>query len=193
MKFSNKEIRDLTISIIVLALAFTGFNLKALPLTLVIIVAVFASHEILGHKFFAQRYGCEAEYKMWILGLGLGILTGIFGGFVFAAPGAVYISSFSKDKFAFTINRITKKEYGIISLSGPLVNVIIGSVCLVLSFLYYPLFFGTIAKISFLLAFFNMLPIGPLDGGHVLAWNKYVWLVMIACSFGLYYISSLSG
>ncbi|MCD6434530.1 MAG: site-2 protease family protein, partial [Candidatus Diapherotrites archaeon] len=36
------------------------------------------------------------------------------------------------------------------------------------------------AYINFFLAFFNLLPVPPLDGSKVIVWNKFVWLITIA-------------
>ena len=42
------------------------------------------------------------------------------------------------------------------------------------------LIIGQGITINLWLALFNMLPLGPLDGGKVLAWNAAVWGVVIA-------------
>jgi len=85
-------------------------------------------------------------------------------GFVFAAPGAVYIWK----------EHLTRKENGIISLAGPLMNVVLAGV-----FFYLMPFLGSIASIGFyvnlFLAGFNLLPISPLDGSKVYAYNPVVW------------------
>ena len=74
--FSRKELKDLFVSVIVLSLAFSSFNIEALPLTIFIVLAVFISHEM-SHKFIAQHYGFSAHYRMWTLGLLLGLISAV--------------------------------------------------------------------------------------------------------------------
>lgn len=179
--FTKNEIRDLIISIFVLALAFSTFKIENLISTIFIVLVVFLSHEILGHKFVAQHFGCDAEYKVWPLGLALGLITAL-GGFVIAAPGAVYISPYKKD-FAFRVSHLTRRQYAIISLAGPLINIILAISLLLANFVYPLGLFVTTASISFFLAFFNLLPIPPLDGSKIMSWNLKVWLLVTAIAF----------
>ena len=122
--FTRNEIRDLIISVFVLALIFSSFDLGLLLITLFVVIVVFLSHE-LSHKFLAQHYGFDAEYRMWTMGLLLGLITALIpGGLVFAAPGAVRISPYKKG-FAFKVARLSRKKYALISLAGPLINIIL--------------------------------------------------------------------
>jgi Zn-dependent protease len=185
---SKIELRDLLISVVALALAFSQFNLSAFPSFLFIIVLVFVFHE-LAHKYTAQRYGCFAEYRMWPLGIALALASS-FTGIIFAAPGATYISPYSKKKFAFSVAHLTKREYGKISLAGPLTNITVGTVSFLLSFLYPLELFSITSQISFFLAFFNLLPLSPLDGSKVIAWNMKIWLAIFAVSLaGVIFLS----
>jgi Zn-dependent protease len=175
---SQKELRDLIISVLVLSLAFSRFNLSVLPENIVIITLVFILHEM-SHRFTAKRYGCFAEYRMWTWGLILAVLSS-FAGFVFAAPGAVYISPYVQNKFAFSVAHLTKKEYGKISLAGPVTNMAVGVAALVAAFFYPIGFFSSLASISFYLAMFNLLPIFQLDGLKVLIWDRRIWVAAFA-------------
>ena len=129
----------------------------------------FLFHE-LAHKIAAQRYGCLAEFRafdqMLFLAVGLAALVG----FIFAAPGAVMIAG-----------QITRKENGIISLAGPLVNYIFGGIFFGLMFLFPGLspFFSIGFQVNMWLGLFNMLPFWNFDGKKIWYWNNYVWLMMV--------------
>jgi Zn-dependent protease len=184
--FSRKEVKDLFISVVILSLAFSSFNIQALPATIFIVLAVFISHE-LSHKFLAQHYGFEAEYRMWTFGILLGLISALLpGGIMFAAPGAVYITPYKRE-FAFRVARLSRKQNGLINLAGPLTNIVIG-IGMVLTSFFFPLeLFSLTARVSFFLALFNLIPIPPLDGSKVIGWNSKVW----ALAFGLCIIGLL--
>lgn len=148
------------------------FILQALPIALVAVGTGFIFHE-LAHKYVAIHYGAQAEFFAWPLGLGIALLSSLFG-FLFAAPGAVYI-------FA---NHLSSKQNGIISLAGPVVNIVIGIIFIGIGILMSGMqqaFWAQMATyaglINFLLAGFNLLPFGPLDGKKVFNWNPLIWAV----------------
>ena len=181
VRFSAHEVRDLLVAWAALGLAFTFFlnrtlvgqllqtpsnvDLAALVpvfvLSLVTAGVGFLLHE-LAHKLTAIRFGQVAEFRADYGMLFLAIAGGL-AGFLFAAPGAVYHRG-----------RATPRENGLIALAGPLTNVALGVAFLPLSFLSGP-FVGEIGHlgvvINFLLAGFNMIPFGPLDGATVKKWS----------------------
>src|SRR3989344_1322450 len=180
MQFSQQEIKDIAISAAVLAFAFGGIDNF---LTALFVVGVaFISHEVIGHKFVAQKLGAFAEYKAWNLGLLLALVSSFFG-FVFAAPGAVYFSERYKGPFAFTVHKLGKKEVGMIGLGGPLVNIVLGALFIAAALFALPAYYSLLlfaARISFFLAMFNLLPIPPLDGEKVMSWDIKIWVAAIA-------------
>jgi len=162
-----------------------------MALSLVTVGSGFILHEM-GHKIAAIYYGAYARFQMWIQGLVLMIITSLFG-FLFAAPGAVYIYA----------QNIGKKENGIISLCGPIVNFMLMFVFFFLSiifprYLYFSfdlsflssLFQGGSfevwrfgAYINLVLGMFNMLPAYPLDGSKVFNWSKLIWMAFLSLVF----------
>ena len=189
-----KELRDLVISALVLALAFGialsgGFRAFQQPSILVLVIGMafvavsvgFIFHE-LGHRLIARRFGYFAEYAMWPMGLMVALGFSLFG-FVFAAPGAVMIYPKATAWGTTTLNR---EKVGLISLAGPATNIGLAIIFQVLDFVEPVLLFTLGARINTWLALFNLIPFGPLDGAKILKWNKGIWLISIAVAGGLF-------
>ena len=178
MKFSKKEIKDLVKAWIIISLIFTiGFGAKELALKSLIIFAMaaftvglgFLLHE-LAHKFVAQRFKCWAEFRSFDQMLGIALLLSFFG-FIFAAPGAVMIRG-----------RVDSRKNGLISVAGPIINIILGIIFIIISFSSNKIIsmiasYG--AEINLFLAIFNMIPFFVLDGAKVWKWNKIVYFITI--------------
>jgi len=112
----------------------------------------------------------------------LGLLIALLpGGFVFVAPGAVYISQHRRE-FAFQVTRVTRNQYGWINFVGPMINIIVGVAMLALNYFIPLALFTLTARISLFLALFNLIPIPPLDGSKILIWNKKLWALAFAIS-----------
>jgi Zn-dependent protease len=179
MRFSQQELKELAISALVIGFIFAwimrggyifrGTNFAVIFIIMLIAVgAAFVFHE-LAHKAVAQKFGCWAEYRMWETGLIMAFFLAVVFGFVFAAPGAVYIQS--------RYTPITTRENGLISLAGPATNLALAVLFFFLIFVGGPL--GVLGRIGFVvntwLALFNLIPFPPLDGSKVIAWDKKVW------------------
>jgi Zn-dependent protease len=171
MRFSKTELNHITIALFVITLALTLFFELPIFTGFAIMLSTFGvafiSHE-LAHKYVAQKYGFWAEFRYWETGLILGLLMGLTRAFLFLAPGAVYISAYG----------ISKKQNAYISLAGAATNVILAFVFLIFSPLFGPTISSFAVSINLLLAIFNLLPIPPLDGSKVFAWNKKNWAVI---------------
>lgn len=163
------------------------FILFLMPI-LVTLGSGFILHEM-AHKLVAIQYGAQARFQMWLQGIVFMLVMSVFG-ILFAAPGAVYIYA----------EKITKKQNGIISLAGPVLNIILllffilmqkfAPITQYYSFLApwgrdfsgFGIIFGALnvwqfgAAMNLMLALFNMIPAFPLDGSKVFAWSKLVWI-----------------
>ncbi len=197
MKFTYREKKDLFNAGVLLSLAFAfllsgGFNsLLNFNLNFLIIFAIalftaglgFLLHELM-HKYVAQSYGLFAEFKAFYNMLWLAVGLSLFG-FIIAAPGAVMISG-----------RVTKERNGKISLAGPMTNIVLASVFLILILIFntegiFKYFLGFGLTINSLLAAFNMIPIMPFDGAKIISWNRIIYGLTTIIAIGLFIASFL--
>jgi len=186
-KFSRIEIKHLLLAMVVLTLAFS-FPLSqsglffgkidadafvyALPVSFFGLLTAFFVHE-LAHKFMAQKYGLWSEFRMFLGGLVFSLVLAVVTGVVFAAPGAVMFRGEAR-----------RFEMGRIAAAGAMANIAIAAVTLLL---YLVVFFeisyigkliGFVCLVNALLATFNLLPFGPLDGAKVIRWNGIIWAIL---------------
>lgn len=190
-RFSKRELGDIAIAVIVLSLALTILYKRGAIITylgdefgsaakwivlfgicLLLVVFSFLLHEF-GHKFTAQNFGMRSEFRIFPTGLFITLLTSVLG-FLFAAPGAVYIEG-----------NPTRKENGIISIAGPAVNILLALVGIAGCLAFngggvVVIFFYLLAYLNAFLAVFNLLPIPPLDGSKIWGWSMPVYIVAIA-------------
>ena len=193
VEFYRQEIRDLVVAWLALGLAFALFLGRPLAfgvvrdpttsslvafgglilMSLLTVGVGFLLHE-LAHKVVAVRFDQVAAFRADYGMLGLAIAGGL-AGFLFAAPGAVYHRG-----------RITARENGLIAVAGPVTNLVLAVAFAPL--LLVPGFVGVVGaygvRINLILAGFNMLPWGPLDGRKVLAWSKPVFAAVFVVSVG---------
>ena len=140
-----------------LFISFTGFSLA-------IYTVVFGKGK--------QRYVLLATVLIMLV---LAFVMSFFG-FVFAAPGAVWIRG-----------HVTKKKNGIISLAGPVTNIILALIFL--SFIFFLMPTGILLiiasygfQINAFIALFNMLPFMNFDGAKILRWNNIVYAITAVVS-----------
>lgn len=192
-------------SILAICLTLTfqngGINVEAGPFVFFMIIFAitvgsgFLLHE-LSHKYVAVRLGARARYEVWLSGLvlmlGLAIVPQILWHIhlpLFLAPGAVMI---------YSTRRLDPRASGLISVAGPVMNLLLAGVFLVLSTLFVGgpildmasspnaalnlvLVMGV--QVNLVLAMFNLLPIFPLDGFKVMLWDWRIWLMLFAIAF----------
>ena len=179
------EFQQLLIAWLVLGFCFSVsriFNLNFPLIFISSLIAVgtgFIGHE-LAHKFVAQRYGWKAGFRLWPKGLLFALVIALISGgrLIFAAPGAVYLVPLS---IGYSPSQ-SKREFGIVSLSGPLMNLVFVSIFLALNRISDFSILSTISFYGFFvnlfLAAFNMIPFPPLDGTKIFAWNKLIWALL---------------
>ena len=148
----------------------------------------------MAHKFSAIKYGYWAEFKKNDVMLLISVVLAALAVGVFAAPGATVIYSNSRSG-----QGLTRSENGIISASGPFVNLLLCVPFAILihltnggtqSFNEYFMLIGVLGlQVNAMFAVFNMLPISILDGKKVWDWNKLIFIVLIGAAIGALILS----
>ncbi|NOZ30468.1 MAG: hypothetical protein GXO68_00735 [Crenarchaeota archaeon] len=73
----------------------------------------------------------------------------------------------------------------------PAANIIIGFAALAASHFmtgYWSLYLGIIALINGWIAFFNLIPVPPLDGSKIMRSDFNAWIIMLAAAIALWWI-----
>jgi Zn-dependent protease len=181
--FTKEELIDITIAILVLTFMFafkspTFIDFANLPTYFLIVLTAFVCHE-LAHKFVAMKFRCAAFFKLWPTGVFLALLLMLLG-VKFAALGAVVIYPYRFGRWGFRRPYLTETESGLISVAGPVVNLIFA-----LTFLLAGPSFQLVAFVNSWLFLFNMFPVPPLDGSKILRWNIALWTILFIISLVL--------
>ncbi|MFB6110792.1 MAG: metalloprotease [Halodesulfurarchaeum sp.] len=185
MKLDSREIRDLLVAWLALGLAFALFFervsprtvgsflfspafLSAMAVSLLTVGVGFLLHE-LAHKAVALHFDQWARFQA-DYGMLLVAIAGGLAGIVFAAPGAVYHRG-----------RLTDRQHGLIALAGPVTNLALAAAFVPIALLA-PAIGSRGVAVNLLLAAFNMLPIGALDGATVRDWSTAVYVAVLVPS-----------
>ena len=185
--FSITELKHLTIgTLLVLGVGLSFFPYVELARTewsmviaglAITFTLSFLLHE-LAHKFAAQQFGLWAEFRLTMQGALITLLSMFLPFFKIISPGAVMIAG-----------PVTKASAGKTALSGPLANILLSTIFAAFAAAVQNEFFWTIAIfgawIKALIAFFNLIPFGVMDGLKVFWWNKIVWALAFIATIAL--------
>ncbi|MBV43235.1 MAG: metalloprotease [Euryarchaeota archaeon] len=196
--FSKTEIQHLLLATVAftaaLALMFSGGIFGALSLgpvsfllfcmlSLISLAPAFLLHEI-AHKVVARQYGCWAEFRADPAGLRFGLLLAAVFGIVFMAPGAVMVAG-----------NTTRTQFGRIALAGPVTNIVLWCLGYVAFYLVgghvglFDIVIETWMWGNAILAAFNMLPFGPLDGRKIKTWSEPIYYPCLSIAIGVVYLT----
>ena len=191
--FSSIEIKHLFWSWLAISFAFANILkgeyyptfLGSFIISAIAVGTGFLLHEM-AHKFVSQKLHLRAEFRAFFPMLLLAVVLS-YTGFIFAAPGAVMI-----------MGKPNKKQNGLISIAGPLTN-------LILAIIFFGLLFmniqsGLLVKIFFYgfiinvwLALFNLIPFAIFDGKKIFEWNKFMWALCVFICFVLFFMRGFVG
>jgi Zn-dependent protease len=175
--FSTKELQHLAIgALLVMGVALSYFfaseeDLLGLATLSIAFTLSFLLHE-LAHKFTAQHFNLWAEFRLTMQGA-LITLISMFLPFKIIAPGAVMMAGSA-----------TRETVGKTSIAGPVTNIILSILCIMVAAVGQSLFM-IVAFINAFLAAFNLIPFGIMDGLKVFRWNKAFWAMAFTAAAAL--------
>ena len=183
------------IALIAISLTVGSRYLVYGPITFFPIVAAsvslaFLPHELM-HRYIARKMGCFSRFVLDPFGLMLTLATAIpFIPFKIIIPGYVLISSHYYDP-------ITRKRIeGVSAIAGPLTNLVIALIGIVLlntvallrTNQYLNIFLLYLIIVNAWIAFFNLLPVPPLDGSKIISWKPINWALLFTLSIILLFL-----
>jgi Zn-dependent protease len=174
------------LAILSLAVGYIRYfnSLYGFILPLIAAAIAIVPHEI-AHRQSARYYGCNSKFSLSFIGFFITLFINLIAG-IFIGNPLIFISGYTGITCRFF--NISKKIDGIVSAVGPATNIIIALISL---FLIKLSFLDNLLLLSFLIylynfnsfvAFFNLLPLSPLDGVKVLRWNIMAWIVLFLIS-----------
>ena len=146
------------------------YQLKLIGYTFLILIPSIGLHEI-GHKLMGLALGFSAIIDISTQGLFMSLLFKFAFGFTFIVPA-----------FVVTSGVFTYLDNFLISVSGPLLNLIIWKLCQYLLFSKMKLkhsaqiTIGNIGRINKFLFFFNIIPLPFFDGWGI--WSSLFYMIM---------------
>ena len=190
-RYELNEYLALALSVIVVALVFTGWegiitsNKFRLATAFIGVSTAFLFHE-LAHRAVARKFGCYARYVISPLGLIITLLT-VFTPIKIIMTGYVGIICPPPYTFGYGYGYTDPKRlYALIAMAGPLTNIALSVIFYSLTYAPLPLtylrIFNFAAEINAWIAFFNLIPIPPLDGSKIFTYNPIlsIFLVMVS-------------
>ncbi|MBT4541045.1 hypothetical protein HOC35_06020 [Candidatus Woesearchaeota archaeon] len=190
LHWTNAEIKDLVITILVVAFIF-GYNDKQPSFQIsywlfnfllhVFIVTIIVFLYDLAHKVASIFMNIKAEYKMWSTGLLIGMVVTILSGgkFYIILPGGVFFHHLVVQRlghFRYGLNYFTT---GFLAAAGPLFLLLCATFFKTLAIgNIAPVLFDRITFIALYFAIFTMLPFPRHDGAHMFFANRN-WFVII--------------
>ena len=146
------------------------------------IIIGFVLHE-LAHRNTARRYGLSTEFIAYTPGLILTFLSGFIPGIILLVPGYVKTTVYRY------VPKLEKALFYSVA-AGPATNIGLSAATRLLASIVgghsLHAFLVDFSTINAWMAFFNLLPVPPLDGSKIISLNKPIWAVMIVASLLLF-------
>ncbi|MCS7123760.1 MAG: peptidase M50 [Candidatus Aenigmarchaeota archaeon] len=188
---NRREIFDIFVAILLITIILTYNRFDLFLIYLITVLISFLPHEF-AHRYLARKLGYIAVFQLWPQGILMSFLTllATFGAVKFIALGAVVVYPITFKGGILVGKRVSVRDNALISMAGPLINIFI---CIVSIILFLPSklnFFLYLSQVNAWLSVFNLMPLFPLDGSKIFVYDFKKWFLMFAFSFLLLFFST---
>ena len=158
--------------------------------SLVLVAAVILVH-ISVQKIYGFYQGFRVEYKLWLYGVGIGLIIALLskGRFWLLAPGGIFLHFLPAHRLGWFRPGTNITAYGTIAFSGPLASIFFVSFFKTLDiwFGWQSELISKLFAIGWAYAIGNLLPIPPLDGSRFFYYSRltYAFTVGSIVGYGL--------
>jgi Zn-dependent protease len=175
LTLSKREFLVIAASALIFSLAFLlkdRLQIQGVTILVFILMGGMATvaHE-LSHRFFAHRWQSDSEFQFWGLGTVMMLVTAWLFGNVFSKPSRTLTSS---------TDHLTSEQGVLVAIAGPLANIVFA----LASLLLLPLG-GVLTLIgqagfsmNLLSCVYDLVPVVPMDGKRLFAYNKIIWAAL---------------
>ncbi|GEM_PF-2548419 len=178
----KEDLRNFFISVVVVSGAFTIQNISFgfFMICFSIVLLSYLAHEA-AHRKLSQIEGMKSKSSLYGIGIIITLATGILtrGFAVLAIPLLTGLRSTEDGRWLRKTEGANDRELGLISTSGPLVNLIIATAFLGLYSVTNIYTLWMVSLINFCIGISNLIPVHPFDGGNTVLWGGWLWLTTI--------------
>jgi Zn-dependent protease len=181
------EIVSYVVALSILTFAFSYAKAQTLDEILPLIPTILATSIVVEFvknfavEAIARSQGVWTEHRLWYFGLAAFLLSTVAFKVPFSSPS----------RNTHYAPRFTKRSLGLVSSA----SIFVGLVFAVLFYVLLASGFALIGSIglvmSLTLAFFEAIPIPPMNGKDVYNWSKLLWTVLFVATFALYVLCLL--
>ncbi len=205
--FNKIEIRDFLLLVLFFALIFSfdkrggaTFNLldglKNLVVSFILVaISVFIHHAV--QRLAALYLGYRPEQRIWWLGVLIGLAVVIFsnGRIMVFAGSFLMIHMLTRQRLGKYRYGPSMKSFGYAAMLGPVANLLFAGILKAINMSIGSPLLDSFVGLNLLLAFYNAIPIPPLDGSRLVFGSRlgYVFFIGAMLAFlALFYVLALS-
>jgi Zn-dependent protease len=186
-RLTKIEIISYIIALSVLTLAFGYAKTQTLNEILLVLPTVLATSIVVGfmksflEETIARKLSVWTEHRIWYFGLASFVLSTLIFRVPFSAPS----------RNVFYSKEFTKRSIGLVSSSSVLIGLLFAAIFYILLASGLVLIGSIGIVMSLTLAFFESLPIPPMNGKDIYNWSKPLWALLFVSTFSFYMLCLL--